>query len=274
MTDAQLTVLEGLRHQLNQVFLLPQNKTRLLGRSSVCNFRVDDPLCSSLNLMITSQGGVFYITDLLSANGVFVEGELVEHHQLQPQQKIRIGKTILQFSLFESEEDDKDYLTGEEPALLQPLVEEQQPSVPSTKDSKTIPLGRKIKNTKELSILRLAIRYELITHKQITQLLDSAKSIVAALTKKNIISQQKIDELLCEHRFNKILHKDTVLGKLAIYYDFVLDKEIEECLLLQRKAYENNKKIPRLSEMMVEKKYISIQQNNKLVKILAQQRYG
>ncbi|BBM82959.1 FHA domain-containing protein [Candidatus Uabimicrobium amorphum] len=273
MTNAQLIILEGMQHQLNQVFLLPYGQMRLVGRSSICHFRVDDPLCSSLHFMITSEKNSFYVTDLLSANGVFVDNELIEHCELQPQQKIKIGRMLLEFSFHEEEEDDKDYLTGEEPALLQPLREDSS-AVSANNDPKIIPLGRKIKVTKELSILRLAIRHKLISHQHITQLLAAGQSIIPGLIQENLISQEKIDELLREHRYNKILHKDTVLGKLAIYYDFVSDKEIEECLLLQKNKYEQHKKIPRLSEMMVEKKYISVQQNNKLVKILAQQRYG
>lgn len=273
MTDAQLIILQGMQHQLNQVFLLPYGQTRLVGRSSVCHFRVDDPLCSSLHFMITSYENSFYITDLLSANGVFIDNELIEHGELQPQQKIKIGKMILQFSFHEEEEDDKDYLTGEEPALLQPLREDPAPAK-SNNDSQVVPLGRKIKIAKELSILRLAIRHKLISHQNITKLLAEGQSVIPTLIQENLLTQEKIDELLREHRYNKILHKDTILGKLAIYYDFVSDKEIEECLKLQKNKYEQHQKIPRLSEMMVEKKYISVQQNNKLVKILAQQRYG
>jgi len=89
MTNAQLTVLDGVRHQFDQVFLLPKDKTRLIGRSSVCHFRVDDPLCSSLHMMITNKNGKFYLTDLLAANGVFVDGKLVDEHMLEEGEKIQ-----------------------------------------------------------------------------------------------------------------------------------------------------------------------------------------
>lgn len=273
---AQLTIIKGPQHHLHQVFLLAKEKERLIGRSSICHFRVDDPLASSLHCLIYFKNENFRIRDLLSANGVFVDDHLVEETLLEPSQKIRIGKMLLEFSPYTQQEEGKKYLTGDET----PLAEEIRPEAENeakNKDTTETPLGRQIKNAKDLNVLRLALQYNLITAVQIKDLMKIAiaakETICNIIIADKILTSEKIDTLVQEHKYNKIAHKDTLLGKFAIRYHMTTQERVDECLAIQKKQHQQQQKIPRLSQIMVEKQYLTIQQNNKLIKILTQERY-
>ena len=184
---------------------------------------------------------------------------------------------LLEFSPYTQKQKGKKYITGDETALFEEIRPQTPEAQKKDKEITETPLGRQIKNLKDLNVLRLALQHTLISPSQIKELLKVAtaakETICNILIADKILSSEKIETLLYEHKYNKIAHKDTILGKFAIRYNMITQKQVDECLALQKNQYHHHQKIPRLSQLMVEKQYITIQQNNKLIKILAQERY-
>src|SRR6478735_3360097 len=67
-----------------------------IGRSVECELRLDDTFVSQQHARIFDRGGNWYVEDLGSTNGTFVnEQKLVAPAMLTPGDKIRIGTTIV-----------------------------------------------------------------------------------------------------------------------------------------------------------------------------------
>ena len=68
-----------------------------IGRSVECELRLDDTYVSQQHARIFDRSGNWYIEDLGSTNGTFVnEQKLVAPAMLTPGDKIRIGQTIVE----------------------------------------------------------------------------------------------------------------------------------------------------------------------------------
>ena len=67
-----------------------------IGRSPDNDIHLDDPTVSGKHAMITG-GGEFYIEDLNSTNGVFLNGNKVKRTQLHNRDSISIGRNKLEF---------------------------------------------------------------------------------------------------------------------------------------------------------------------------------
>jgi len=80
----------------DQKFVLDENKELFLGRA--CHdFSLHDECLSRKHCQITANGSDFYIKDLGSYNGTFVNGEKIENVKLHDQDEINIGNTLLIF---------------------------------------------------------------------------------------------------------------------------------------------------------------------------------
>ncbi len=68
-----------------------------IGRSVECELRLEDTFVSQQHARIFDRGGNWYVEDLGSTNGTFVnEQKLVAPAMLTPGDKIRIGTTIVE----------------------------------------------------------------------------------------------------------------------------------------------------------------------------------
>lgn len=60
---------------------------------------VDDPAVSGRHFQVEERGSEFYVRDLGSSNGTFLNGRQVESAKLQTGDRIRAGGTVLAFSV-------------------------------------------------------------------------------------------------------------------------------------------------------------------------------
>jgi pSer/pThr/pTyr-binding forkhead associated (FHA) protein len=68
-----------------------------LGRAVECELRLDDTYVSQQHARIFDKGGNWYVEDLGSTNGTFVnEQRLVAPAMLTPGDKVRVGQTIVE----------------------------------------------------------------------------------------------------------------------------------------------------------------------------------
>lgn len=67
-----------------------------IGRQNA-DVEIDDPSVSSQHCEIEARGGEFFVRDLESQNGTFVNGERVRSAELRSGDEIRIGRTVIQF---------------------------------------------------------------------------------------------------------------------------------------------------------------------------------
>lgn len=68
-----------------------------IGRSRICDIHIDEPSLSSEHARLDRDGGGWRIVNLLSTNGVFVNGEKVFAHRLGNGDVIGLGKIRLRF---------------------------------------------------------------------------------------------------------------------------------------------------------------------------------
>jgi pSer/pThr/pTyr-binding forkhead associated (FHA) protein len=278
MKTGQLTVVEGPTLHLEQVFLWSDKGERLLGRSSVCHFRLLDPLVSSLHCNLYHEQDNFIVEDLLSANGVLLNEAVVDSASLHVGDRLRVGKTLLEFAEYMGEKQGKVYITGEQVniSLHDDDVEDAQ-IAPVVTGGTHLPLGRLIKKAQDLNICRLALKNRLVTSSQIRQMLELQKekiqhhqpcSLTDILVAQKLLQQEQVDKLLQEHNAYKVRHKDIQFGKVVIEQKLVSEAKVQECLALQERYLKESGKMPRLGEVLVQKGYLSIQQNNRLIKAL------
>ena len=72
-------------------------KRVLIGRTAQCDITINDSSVSRKHASIESRDGRFLLQDLKSTNGTQVNGESIDVHLLSHGDKIRIGRTVLQF---------------------------------------------------------------------------------------------------------------------------------------------------------------------------------
>jgi pSer/pThr/pTyr-binding forkhead associated (FHA) protein len=82
----------------DQMWVVPLRKdwTRI-GRSLAADIRFDDPTASRRHALIHREEGIARILDDRSLNGVFLNGERVEWHELQDGDEIVVGRFRLYF---------------------------------------------------------------------------------------------------------------------------------------------------------------------------------
>jgi pSer/pThr/pTyr-binding forkhead associated (FHA) protein len=80
------------------VSVLPVSRewTRI-GRSLTAHIRLDDPTVSRRHALVCRQGGRVKVLDDRSLNGVFLNGERVEWHDLEDGDELIVGRYSLYF---------------------------------------------------------------------------------------------------------------------------------------------------------------------------------
>jgi pSer/pThr/pTyr-binding forkhead associated (FHA) protein len=71
----------------------------VIGRSSRCDFVVDDPNVSRRHAELQRRGADWYVVDLDSTNGVAVNGKQVRSARLAPGDEIALGTVRLRFNV-------------------------------------------------------------------------------------------------------------------------------------------------------------------------------
>lgn len=77
--------------------VVPLDASVVIGRAPECELRLDDAFVSSQHARIFARNGSWYVEDLGSTNGTFVnEQRLGAPAMLQPGDRIRIGRTTVE----------------------------------------------------------------------------------------------------------------------------------------------------------------------------------
>ncbi|MDQ4123131.1 MAG: sigma 54-interacting transcriptional regulator [Acidobacteriota bacterium] len=92
--NAKLSIIEG--ENAGVVFPLNSPET-LIGRENANQIALDDSSVSRRHCVVERRGKDFFISDLQSLNGTFVNGSAAENKRLKHQDKITIGKFALLF---------------------------------------------------------------------------------------------------------------------------------------------------------------------------------
>ena len=91
---ARLKVIEPAEHRGSQ-FDLGEELT--VGRADGCRIRLDDSFTSQLHARVFSRDGQFFVEDLGSTNGTFVNGsKIAGPAPLRRGDRLKIGKTTLE----------------------------------------------------------------------------------------------------------------------------------------------------------------------------------
>ncbi len=69
----------------------------VIGRESDCDIPIEDGASSRRHCVVEKRGDVFFLRDLGSSNGTKVNAEKVKEIQLQTDDQIKVGTTILVF---------------------------------------------------------------------------------------------------------------------------------------------------------------------------------
>ena len=123
----------------------------IVGRSKDCELQIDDEALSRKHCRIEETDGNFFVTDLGSTNGVFLDGDRI------PSETKVLYDTFLQlhigpFECFLESTEMAAVHVGKEPTLSTPITPKQRPKKSSTSGhEKTInpgPKGKKETETK------------------------------------------------------------------------------------------------------------------------------
>jgi signal transduction histidine kinase len=99
-----LTVIQG--PDKGRKFELPDTEPQLLGRSSEA-LPISDTTVSRRHAELTPDEGVWYIRDLQSQNGTYVNGQRIgERLRLRPGDQIRVGSSLFVFGVTESRDPE------------------------------------------------------------------------------------------------------------------------------------------------------------------------
>lgn len=101
---AALVVIAG--PSLGQRFEV--DRTLIIGRHPGCDVPLSDGQVSSHHARIEDRGDSWTLLDLESTNGTFVNGARSQEVALKPQDKIRLGETVLRFEVRDPLEQEYD----------------------------------------------------------------------------------------------------------------------------------------------------------------------
>jgi signal transduction histidine kinase/pSer/pThr/pTyr-binding forkhead associated (FHA) protein len=99
-----LTVLQG--PDKGRTFQLPDHEPQLIGRSGEA-LPITDSTVSRRHAEMTPDAGAWFIRDLQSQNGTYVNGEKIKDRiRLRPGDQIRVGSTLMVFGFTETSDPD------------------------------------------------------------------------------------------------------------------------------------------------------------------------
>ncbi len=92
ISDYFLEIIEG--PDLGQSFKLPDSEV-FIGRHGQCDLVLHDPEVSRRHLKIASGENGWWLDDLGSTNGSFVNGQRITHQTVAPGDRIQVGQSVL-----------------------------------------------------------------------------------------------------------------------------------------------------------------------------------
>jgi pSer/pThr/pTyr-binding forkhead associated (FHA) protein len=78
-------------------------KPLIFGRGEQSDVRLKDERVSRQHFVVSCKSGVYFIQDLKSTNGTWVNAERVTEVELRPNDRIRAGQTVLVFEVNQSQ---------------------------------------------------------------------------------------------------------------------------------------------------------------------------
>ncbi|MFK8138540.1 MAG: TonB family protein [Bdellovibrionales bacterium] len=129
-------VIDGKVAQVKQV-----NKDQfVIGRNADVDLNLDDVAISNIHAMIEKRGSDFYLCDLGSEQGTFLNNEIVLDHPIQTGDNIRLGETLIEFHVgipkaFQPEAISVKTAVPPVPATVPEITKKPEP-VPSIPDIK------------------------------------------------------------------------------------------------------------------------------------------
>ncbi len=118
-----LTIIQGPNK--GRKFELPDHEPQLLGRSSEA-LLLDDSAISRRHAELTPDEGLWYIRDLQSQNGTWVNAQRIsDRTRLRPGDQIRVGQTLLVFGQTEIKSPDVVRVVG--PQRMESTIERTLP---------------------------------------------------------------------------------------------------------------------------------------------------
>ena len=69
----------------------------MIGRSPTSDIVLADSFVSSTHARLVPRGQLYFVEDLGSTNGTFVDGREVKEAQLKPDSRLRIGETTFRY---------------------------------------------------------------------------------------------------------------------------------------------------------------------------------
>lgn len=91
------TWLDGIGGMISGQRIMLQKEETLLGRSGVCDVQFHDPKVSRQHAMVRLYNNLYYIQDMQSTGGTYVNGQRVMSQPLQDRDQIRIGDSVFVF---------------------------------------------------------------------------------------------------------------------------------------------------------------------------------
>jgi putative nucleotidyltransferase with HDIG domain len=92
--DLVLVVREG--EHVGRVFTIPAGQTHTIGRAPECDIRLPDQGVSRRHCTLENRGSHIKVVDLESANGSYINEELVQEGTLKPGDNLAVGPAILE----------------------------------------------------------------------------------------------------------------------------------------------------------------------------------
>jgi pSer/pThr/pTyr-binding forkhead associated (FHA) protein len=79
--------------------VLSEKTTTCIGRAKSNDIVLDDVAVSAQHCRVRFEGTQFFLYDLQSTNGTFVNEQRVTRHQLRPGDLLKLGESFLQFKM-------------------------------------------------------------------------------------------------------------------------------------------------------------------------------
>ena len=90
----ELVIRQG--EQIGRIFSLSKGDRKTIGRAPNCEIRLPDQGVSRRHCTVENRGRELAIVDLQSANGSYINGQLVDRGSLGPGDQLAVGPTILE----------------------------------------------------------------------------------------------------------------------------------------------------------------------------------
>lgn len=74
------------------------SKPLTIGRGEQADVRIKDERISRQHCQVEPRGASFYVVDLQSTNGTWLNNERITEKELKPNDKIRLGQTVITFA--------------------------------------------------------------------------------------------------------------------------------------------------------------------------------